>query len=72
MKNSAKELLSIIKDISSIEVDADGLVDLYWKSNPREPFCASEFVSGSFTRELIELIEKHVAVPNEQDTTSSD
>jgi hypothetical protein len=67
MKHSAKELLTIIKDIHSIEVDADGLIDIYWKSNPKEPFCASEFVSGSFTRELIELLEKH-AVPNEQNS----
>jgi hypothetical protein len=71
MKHSPKEILDIVKDIYTIEVDADGLVDIYWKSNPREPFTASEFLSGSFTRELIELFEKHLA-PNEKDTGSSD
>lgn len=54
----ALEIIDVLKSTRKVEMVSDGL-DIYFEGTD-EVFSASEFVIGSFTRELIDLIAEHV------------
>jgi hypothetical protein len=53
-----KEILLLLHSITDLSIH-DGPLDVWYNHQP-EPFTATEYKAGSFTRELLELIEKHL------------
>lgn len=55
---SVQDILSIMKSIKKVSLEDSGL-ETYFVDDPY-PNSISSFIPGSFTRELLELIEKHL------------
>jgi len=62
-KYNEREMLNQLSSIKNIEHNGYELEVKFDGSD--ETFTATEFVDGSFTRELIQLIEKHLLVEHE-------
>lgn len=58
-KKSSKEIIEILNSIEKLSVE-DGELDTWFKDSTTGPEAITGFIPGSFTRELLELIEKHM------------
>jgi len=65
IKHSPEEIIQILHSISKLST-SDGELDT-WFTDSQYPMVPREFVPGSFTRELLDLIEDHLLSeePNE-------
>lgn len=59
MSKTPQDILNILHSITKLHTIEDGQLDTYF-DNSEEAMGISEFVSDSFTRELLELIEYHL------------
>ena len=60
-KNKLREIEEFLKSIQNIKVSSLGQVDIYFEFEGQQPFSATEYKRGSFVREFIELVERHVS-----------
>lgn len=58
-KHSPEKIIEILRSIEKLSVD-DGELDTLFVDSTSGPESISGFIPGSFTRELLELIEKHL------------
>jgi hypothetical protein len=64
---TSREILNTMRNIETIEI-ADGEIAWTWKNVHNEDFVKTEYMRGSFIRDLMELIEKHmIGVPSNED-----
>lgn len=55
--HKSEKIIEILHSISKVKVDGDLEV---WFNQDEDPEAITSFIPGSFTRELLELIEKHL------------
>lgn len=67
-KFSPEDIVDILHSVSRLSIE-DGELDAFFDDS-QEPMGIREFIPSSFTRQLLELIERHLL--DEQDTGSSD
>lgn len=60
---SKEEILFIIRSIKDIAIDEEGCLDT-WVELDEYPSSIQSYIPGSFTYELLELIEKHMLGEN--------
>lgn len=58
MENKTKELIKLLHSISRLSVQSGELE--IWFEGDANPYSIREFENGSLTRELLELIERHL------------
>jgi hypothetical protein len=56
---TAEEIIVILHSINGLSMDESHELDVLFDDEPI-PCVSREFIPGSFTRELVELIEKHM------------
>lgn len=56
---TTEEIIKILHSITKVEIDDCNNLDT-WFDNDVVPSGINGFIPGSFTRELLELIEKHI------------
>jgi hypothetical protein len=56
---TAEEIVVILHEIKSVSIEDGGTLDVVFASGFEGS--PSEFVAGTFTRELLELIEHHMS-----------
>jgi hypothetical protein len=54
-------VVDMMNSIDKFVMDDLGLV-VYYKDLPNEPFSAAEYKEGSFMKEFLLLVEKHITV----------
>lgn len=59
-KYTPEQILEILKSISKINLDGNGILEVQYTDTGDEVFTISEYVKGSFTRELLELIDRYI------------
>jgi hypothetical protein len=58
MKKTPEDIVKILHSITKVEID-QGELDTYFEDD-KNPSGIRGFIPGSFTRELLELIEEHL------------
>jgi len=59
-KHSPEKIIEILRSIEKVSLDASGQLDTLFIDSTSGPEGIRGFIPGSFTRELLELIEWHL------------
>lgn len=60
MKHTPETIIQVLHSITEVKLNSDGEVDA-WFDGEADASGKREFEYGSFTRELLELIEEHLS-----------
>ncbi|MCK9567424.1 hypothetical protein M0R72_00575 [Candidatus Pacearchaeota archaeon] len=58
-RHSPEKVIEILRSISKLEIDREGVLDVWFEGGESAESIHS-FIPGSFTRELLILIEEHL------------
>jgi hypothetical protein len=67
-KHSPEKIIEILRSIDKLTIDSNGELDTLFIDSTSGPEGITEFIPGSFTRELLELIEWHLSDHDVKDT----
>lgn len=58
-RHSPEKIIEILRSITKLELDSEGILDV-WFEGGESAESINSFIPGSFTRELLCLIEEHL------------
>jgi len=59
-RHSPEKVIEILRSITKLEIDPEGFLDV-WFEGGTSAESPNSFIPGSFTRELLVLIEEHLS-----------
>ena len=59
-RHSPEKVIEILRSITKLEIDHEGVLDV-WFEGGESAESINSFIPGSFTRELLVLIEQHLS-----------